>query len=78
MLANKGENAKVMRENTPDRRLLREYRERSALKDADFARKSEKYREAKAYWLNVHQLCDGDLTYLERKQAEQRLIDELA
>ncbi len=32
---------------------------------------------AKRYWLNVHQLCDGDLTYLERKQAEQRLIEEL-
>ncbi len=34
-------------------------------------------RPALAYWLNVHQLCDGDLTYLERKQAEQRLIAEL-
>ncbi len=33
---------------------------------------------AYAYWLNVHQLCDGDLTYLERKQAEQRIIEELA
>ncbi len=61
-----------------DKRLLREYRERSAIKDPEFARKSQEYQRAKSYWLNVHQLCDGDLTYLERKQAEQRLIDELA
>ncbi len=34
-------------------------------------------QKALEYWLNVRQLCDGDLTYLERKQAEQRLIDEI-
>ncbi len=35
------------------------------------------FAAAKRYWLNVHQLCDGDLPWLERKQAEQRLIEEL-
>ena len=56
---------------------LREYRERSAVKDPEFARKSEQYQRAKSHWLNVHQLCDGDLAWLERREAEKRLIDEL-
>ncbi len=29
------------------------------------------------YWLNIRQMCDGDLAYLERKQAEQRVLVEL-
>ncbi len=37
----------------------------------------EPSQDALEYWLNVHQLCDGDLPWLERRQAEQRLIAEL-
>ncbi len=33
---------------------------------------------AETYRRNVKRLCDGDLTHLERKQAEQRIIEELA
>ncbi len=36
------------------------------------------FERAEAYRRNIKQLCDGDLTHLERKQAEQRIIEELA